>query len=114
MDYNVIKLLKNNDNSDKTDLEWIDEFYEFLQGELPSGMTLSRGHKPKMSDKKAFRIIWYLQEHLPVFPDNIERCSSCGFLYDCDSEGLYWETKQKHFCGACIHLVPENYDRGRK
>ena len=113
--YNKIKLLKNNDNREDTDLEKINEFYRFLTGEeMPQGISMSRGHAPKMSEKKAFSIIWYLQEHLSIFPNCIERCDSCGELYDSNSEGLYWETKGKNYCGVCSDQVPLNYDRGRK
>jgi len=45
----------------------------------------------KMSPKKAYAIIYYLQEHLPVFADHIESCDNCG---------------------DCEYLVPANYDRG--
>ncbi|MHA1840457.1 MAG: hypothetical protein ACTSYW_00635 [Candidatus Heimdallarchaeota archaeon] len=109
-----IKLLKNNDERDLKDIEWIKEFYEFLQGEIPSGMNIQRGHKPKMSGKKAFSIIWYLQEHLPLFPDNIVRCGNCGDLYDSGCEGIYWESKGKHYCGCCEDLVPYNYDNNMR
>ena len=109
-----ITLIKNNDKKDWDDLEWIDEFYEFLQGNLPEGMTLGKGHNPKLSQKKAFSIIWYLQEHFPVLPDHIEQCSNCGKLFDDWRGGLYWQTKGKHYCDGCSHLVPYNYDRGKK
>lgn len=109
-----IKLIKNNDNKDWTDLEWIQEFYDFLQGECPKSIHLGRGRQPKMSQKKAFAIIWYLQEHFPILPYNIEKCGNCGELFDYDGGGLYWESKKKFYCGACIHLVPENYDRGKR
>jgi hypothetical protein len=107
-----ITLLKNNDKKDWTDLEWIDEFYNFLQGERPE--SLSREFKPKLNRNQAFRIIWYLQEHFPLLPDTIEKCWSCGGLFDSASEGIYWETKGRHYCGGCDHLVPENYDRGKR
>ena len=94
--------------------EWIDEFYRFLQGETPEGMQCGKGGQPKLSEKKAFSIIWYLQEHMRILPDNIERCDICGELFDDWSEGIYWETKGKHYYGACDYLVPENYDRGKR
>jgi len=109
-----ISLLKNNDSREISDLEWVEEFYEFLQGTLPGGIKMGRGHQPQMSAKKAFSIIWYLQEHFPVLPDNIERCSNCGSLFDSNSEGIYWESKGKDFCDGCEYLVPENYDRGKR
>lgn len=111
---NEIKLLKNNDNRTDSDIEKVNEFYRFLTGEeIPDGISIARGHKPKMSEKKAFSIIWFLQEHLSIFPDTIERCSVCGELFDTNSEGIYWETKGKHYCGGCCDIVPLNYDRGR-
>ena len=112
---NEIKLLKNNDKRTDSDVEKLTEFYRFLTGEeMPKSISMSKGHAPKMTEKKAMSIIWYLQEHLSVFPDTIERCNSCGDLYDSNSEGIYWETKWKHFCGGCCDQVPCNYDRGRK
>ena len=111
---NKIHLLKNNDNRDWSDVEWIQEFYDFLQGVEPDGICFARGKVPKLSPKKAFSIIWYLQEHFPIFPDHIEPCSNCGCIYDTYSEGLYWETKNKFFCGNCEYLVPEHYDRGKR
>jgi hypothetical protein len=111
---NEIKLLKNNNERKDSDLEKINEFYRFLTGEeVPEGIFILRGHAPKMSEKKAFSIIWYLQEHFSIFPDHIERCDTCGNLYNSDSEGIYWESKGKFFCGGCDYLVPKNYDKGR-
>lgn len=112
---NEIKLLKNNDKREDSDLEKLNEFYRFLTGEeMPEKISIGRGHAPKMSEKKAFSIIWYLQEHLSIFPDTIERCSVCGELFDTNSEGIYWETKGKHYCEGCCDIVPYNYDRGRR
>ena len=110
---NKIKLLKNNDNRAVTDIEWLEEFYHILQGVIPESISLGHGHKPKMSAKKALTIIWYLQEHLPVFPDSIEACWNCGCLFNSNEEGLYWETKGRHYCDGCWHLVPGNYDKGK-
>lgn len=111
---NEIKLLKNNDERTDSDLDKIKEFYRFLTGDkIPKTIRLGRGHAPKMSEKKAFAIIWYLQEHLSILPESIERCSVCGELFDSNSEGIYWESKGKHYCGGCDDLVPMNYDRGK-
>lgn len=113
--HDEIQLLKNNDKRTDTDIEKVREFYRFLIGEeIPSNISIQSGRRPKMSEKKAFSIIWYLQEHLSVFPDHIERCDICGSLYDTDSEGIYWETKGKFYCGGCCDQVPQNYDRGRR
>lgn len=111
---NEIKLLKNNDNRKDSDLEWVREFYDFLQGDLPESISIGKGHKPKMSSKKAMSIIWYLQEHFPVLPDKIERCSYCEGLYNSWSQGGYWESKMKHFCDGCRHFVPLNYDNSNR
>lgn len=94
--------------------DWIDEFYTFLQGNEVEGVSTSKHCTPKLNEKKAYMIIWYLQEHLRVLPSSIERCDTCGTLYDGDSEGIYWESKGKFFCGGCDYLVPENYDKGKR
>jgi hypothetical protein len=104
-----IKLLRNNDNKDWSDLEWIDEFYRFLQGDCPKTIKLGRGHQPKLSRKKAFAIIWYLQEHFPVFPDNVEQCSLCGELFDSDSDGDYSALEGKYYCGGCEYDAETDY-----
>lgn len=109
-----ITLLKNNDNRKLDDLEWIEEFYNFLQGEDTDGISFRRGYQPKLNHKKAYSIIYYLQEHCPVFPDTVEKCYNCEELFDTNSSGLYWESKGRHYCDACEHLVPENYDRGKR
>lgn len=111
---NEINLLKNNDNRNIDDIAWVEEFYLFLQGELPDSISLGSRCKPKLTAKKAFAIIWYLQEHFPILPDTIEVCWNCGALFDSNNEGLYWETKGRHYCSGCSDLVPENYDRGKK
>lgn len=99
---NEIELLKNNEAKEADDVEWMQEFFNFLQETV------------KLSPKKAFWIIHYLQEHLPVFPDHIEKCWRCGKLYDVYSEGLHWETRDRFYCGSCMYEVPENYDRGKR
>lgn len=109
-----IKLFKNNSGRSLSDVEWIEEFYEFLQGGVLEGLVFGHGHKPKLSAKKAFAIIYYLQEYLPVFPDHIEKCWRCGCLFDSDSEGLYWQAKGRPYCGGCWHVVPRNYDNNNR
>jgi len=113
---NQIKSLAQPDDGRESwdDLQWVEEFFGFLKGRTPDNINLRRGHIPKMSEKKAFSIIWYLQGHFRILPDNIEKCSNCLELYDANSGGLYWESKFKNFCDGCSHLVPENYDRGKR
>lgn len=98
---NQIKLIKNNDNLDLSDVEWIRMFYEYLMTEK------------KLTKSKAFSIIYYLQEHLPVFPDHIELCSVCGELFDSWASGHYSDLTGKHYC--CESCEPEGlYEREQK
>ena len=106
-----IKLLRNNDNKDWSDLEWITEFYEFMQGDIPEGIGLG-GTEMNLTQDQAFTIIWYLQEHFSILPDNIEKCSDCGERYDVDSGGEYMEIEGKHYCGGCIDNSEATYCYG--
>ena len=45
MNKNEIKLQKNNSNRDWSDLEWIQEFHSFLQGDIPEGISLGDEYK---------------------------------------------------------------------
>lgn len=105
-----IKILKNNHHRDWEDIQWINEFYEFLQGNIPEEITLARGHNPNLSKNKAFAIIWYLQEHFPVLPDRIDKCDVCHELYDSWSSGHYSEKQQKCFCSYCDTYENEKED----
>lgn len=98
---NEIKLIKNNDKRTDSDIEKVQEFYAFLKGTCPDKITLGDGHQPTLTDDQAFSIIWYLQEHLSVFPDQIEKCSICGDLYDSYSEGYYSENRNLFMCSGC-------------
>lgn len=82
---NKIKLLKNNYNKIQSDIEWVRDFYYDLK---------VKG----LSNKKAFSIIYYLQEHFPLLPDHIEQCSACGELYDSYSQGHHSELTGKFYC----------------
>jgi len=77
-------------------LEQVEEFYRFLQGKLPAEMIMAC--RPKLSERKAFKIIWYLQEHLRIIPDKFERCS-CGVLFDMGREGHLKQGKM--YCDRC-------------
>jgi hypothetical protein len=94
---NEITLIKNNDKKDWSDLEWVQEFYEFLKGNSPE--SINEG-KPlvKLSPNKAFNIIWYLQEHFALLPDTIEQCSVCKELYDSNSQGHHSDLTNKFYC----------------
>ena len=90
---NKINLLKNNVKENRGDVEWMQEFFDFLQGDVPEGVYLH--NTLTMTQDEAFSIIYYLQEHLPIFPDYIEVCNNCGELYNSESEGSHG------YCGDC-------------
>jgi len=95
---NHLQLLHNNADRDWSDLEWVDDFYRFLQGEIPEKITMQ--DPLSLTAKQAFSIIWYLQEHFPLIPDTIERCVDCGVLFNSDSEGDHHE-ELGNFCDSC-------------
>jgi hypothetical protein len=71
---------------DEITTEQVQELMDMLTGEgLPEGMIMS--NQPKLNTGSAFSIIWFLQEHLGVIPDNFEKCSVCNRIYDSYSEG---------------------------
>lgn len=82
----------------KISLKQTEEFYEFLQGNLPEGIYMKP--RPKLSQRRAFDVIWYLQEHLRLIPSNYERCCSCGDLYDSDNSGGH--KKDRCYCDNCL------------
>jgi len=72
----------------KITTETIQEFMDMLTGEgLPEGMRMNS--QPALEPDAAFSVIWYLQEHLLVLPDNFEMCGSCKTIYDTDYGGYY-------------------------
>ena len=99
---NEIKLLKNNDKKEWNDLEWMEEFYNFLRGDCPENIHFGKGHGIKLSPNKAYSIIYYLQEHFPLLPDHIEQCSECKSLYDSNSSGYHSELTEKFYCDSCF------------
>lgn len=86
-----ITVLKDNSGElkNKNDIEVIENFYNYMRTDL------------KLSSQKAFNIIMYLQEVLPVFPDHIEKCSHCKDLYDTWSEGTQDEKTDRFYCDSC-------------
>lgn len=108
-----IKLLKNNDEKDWPDIEWITEFYNFLQGEIPETIRLGRGNKPKFTPAQANTVIWYLQEHFALLPDHIDQCDNCKQYYDTHSQGHYSELTYKSYC--CESCEPPGlYEREQR
>ncbi len=90
-----IKLIKNNDKKNWDDIQWVQEFYEFLQGENPDSIKVNNIN---LTSDNAFTIIWYLQEHFPLIPDRIEKCTECNELYDSFRQGYYSEKEGTHHC----------------
>jgi len=77
------------------EIEQVQEFYEFLQGNRRETVPRSGTGKitwnpedmPKLSKEQAFAIIYYLQEALYTMPDHYEKCRICGDLFDGDKDG---------------------------
>ncbi len=89
------------------------EFYDYLRGvSVPDGFCLTK-NRPKLSCKKAFQIIYVLQEGLHVLPDTIELCQNCYDLFNSESEGYYLDDQYRlgkrvlpkkywgHWCNGC-------------
>lgn len=106
-----MELLKNNDKREWDAQQWVEEVYAFCGAEIPNKYTFQEGHEPKMSQKQAHSVIWYLQEHFSIIPSTIRTIQFCFNFFDSNSEGGYWQTKGKCFCGSCRYEVPENYDK---
>ncbi len=77
-------------------IEDIEKLYYFLQGELPKDITMT--NRPKLSERKAFKIIWFLQEEMNLLPDKFERCCRCGRIYDSWKEGHH--KNGSFYCGG--------------
>lgn len=97
-------------------LPLVEEFYEFLQGKsIPEGFYLT--HKPKLTAKKAFTIIYLMQEYLHILPKSFEKCDGCDYLFDTECEGFYLDENYKlngktlpkkywgHWCDNCAPNV---------
>lgn len=73
---------------DDISLEKVQEFYEWLQGKsCPERLHFV--NKLNLSEGDAFKVIYYLQEHLGIISDKYERCAKCGCIYDSNEEGAY-------------------------
>lgn len=106
----AIKLLKNNTTfKARTDFEWVEEFYKYMQGETPENIS---GDPMNLSSEQAYDIVWYLKEHFSLLPDNIFKCDVCQELFDADCSGMYSENGDEfgryHFCTGCDHLCPND------
>jgi len=96
----------DDDKKNRDDIEWIDEFYQFLQGKVPDNIHLKESEVPVLTKEQAFNVIWYLQEHFRILPDNFEQCSNCGNIYDTHCSGHHSEIDDKSYCDFCECLAP--------
>ena len=110
----VISDNNTNDKRELCDLEWCEELYQYLQNkEIDKEAGIPNKSGIELSPEKAFKVILFLQEHLRVIPDNIERCQCCDDLYDTDCSGLHIEEPfqgMNFFCDSCMERVPENHE----
>jgi len=83
--------------SEQKSLEQVKELYQFLQGELPEGIRMK--YPPRLSERGAFKAIWFLQEYMGILPVNYERCVRCGTLFDDRNSGGY--RNGRNYCDCC-------------
>lgn len=104
-----LKLFKNNTPfKEREDMDWIQEFNEFLQGKLPENISIPDEDIVKLTPNQAYSVLWYLREHFSILPDNFVKCDNCDDIFDDGKEGYYSEKGNDighHFCGACDHLI---------
>jgi len=70
---------------EKITINQANEFFEYLQGEVPEGFVHVKS--PKLSPGRAFDVIYVMQEQLGVLPNHYEMCCRCHRLYDTYAEG---------------------------
>ena len=94
----------------KTDLERSEELYAFLQGNIPEGYKIPDGEIPRLDAEQAWTVIWYLGNLYWQVTDHVERCESCGELYNTEEGGEYREPDEApvgapsgHRCDNCRH-----------
>lgn len=90
--------------AEKTDRDRVEELFLFLKGEIPDGVTIGPESVPKLTDKQAWTVVWYLGNQYWAVPDTIERCGVCGEIYDTEESGacLDYGEEPFHFCDGCI------------
>jgi hypothetical protein len=85
------------------DLDDIVDLQSFLMGQPAErhGLQMSAKCQPKLTQLKANRVIWYLQEVLRVIPDTYEMCDKCGEVYDQDCSGHLGTKQEGTYCDDC-------------
>ena len=93
----------------------VQALYDYLRGiKRPEG-TYCR--MPKLSNRLAIDVIWFLQEVMHCLPDNIEQCKRCKGLFDAHSENYCLDDQYEldgrtlpkkywgHWCNCCVSGV---------
>lgn len=70
-------------------LERVQKFYEFLRDDL------------KLSPRKAFLVIYELQEEMNLIPDCFEKCKKCHCIFDTECGGCYHDETGAFLCDEC-------------
>ncbi|MCB1160882.1 MAG: hypothetical protein KDK45_25495 [Leptospiraceae bacterium] len=100
-----MKLLRDYDRlSNKSDLDIVNMLYSFLTGDdevEKAELEYDIKRHKKLSKADAFKVIWFLQEVIPVFPDSIEQCCYCKELYDSNNSGVHIENTGRNYCDGC-------------
>ena len=90
------------------DMERLEKFFSFLQGDVPPHVQMSDDTTPKLTPDQAWSVVWFLQEVYHALPAKFERCDRCGDLFDSYRGGDYdGEGPLYHFCGgdSCMNAL---------
>jgi len=87
----------------KVPFEPTEKFFKFLKNKI------------KLNNKKAFKVIYYLQEYFKwddengtnygLLPDTFEQCQKCKDIYDSSNSGCL-----AMLCGGCYNLMCPHYN----
>lgn len=89
---------------DKRDpVELCEQLYLLLQGVVPKGYHIKPAELPKLSPKKAWTVVWWVQNQHREFPDIVERCDVCQAFYNTECSGTFVDVDSgpRHFCDDC-------------
>jgi hypothetical protein len=87
------------------DLERTQELYNFLQGQMPEGVTVAKRKRPNLTPEQAWTVVWYLGNEYWQVTDRVEKCEVCGDLYHTWEGGgcLDYGKAPYHFCDGCVN-----------